>query len=331
MKIELNKTFKSNSKVDELDVRQIKKALNRLGYYTPYEKTGIIGVPDRAVFDSLKQFQRDQGLAATGMAKPGDETIESLNAQISKEPEGTYIWRSVEDGKVRSSHAAYNRTERAWSDSPDPGEEFNCRCWVEPSQARGSLKQVVISQETDEQAPWTDLDFVTHFYFGGGQEKHLHEIGLLGAVIEHAQETMFDKVLSQVREKSQAIKNGPITGSWSRPYNFGAVVFSLGGVTIRGIYGGTVKTDGNLLVVDVKAEYEFSDTFTDPFNKRQNKIGTSALEDVPYNKSKPWWHPQNLGAGYLVANTEYMGTPYTITGKWVTQITGTVTLEQQGK
>ncbi|HQX27620.1 MAG TPA: hypothetical protein PKX38_06750 [Alphaproteobacteria bacterium] len=46
MKIELSKPFTPNSKVDEYDTRQVKKSLNRLGYYQPYEKTGITGIPD---------------------------------------------------------------------------------------------------------------------------------------------------------------------------------------------------------------------------------------------------------------------------------------------
>lgn len=60
MNIKLNKPFAANSAVDEFDVRQIKKALNRLGYYQPYEKTGITGIPDAAVFEALKAFQKDR-------------------------------------------------------------------------------------------------------------------------------------------------------------------------------------------------------------------------------------------------------------------------------
>ena len=75
MKIKLSKPFAANSAVDEFDVRQIKKALNRLGYYQPYEKTGITGIPDAAVFEALKAFQKDQGLRPTGTARPGNETV----------------------------------------------------------------------------------------------------------------------------------------------------------------------------------------------------------------------------------------------------------------
>jgi hypothetical protein len=60
MDIKLNKPFAANSAVDEFDVRQMKKAPNRLGYYQPYEKTGITGIPDADMFSALKSFQKDQ-------------------------------------------------------------------------------------------------------------------------------------------------------------------------------------------------------------------------------------------------------------------------------
>ncbi|MBL8637836.1 MAG: hypothetical protein JNN09_05005 [Alphaproteobacteria bacterium] len=91
---------------------------------------------DRGVFEALKAFQKDHGLSATGTAKPDDETIKALNKEASKTPDGQYIWRTVEDGKVRAAHAQYNRTMRAWSDAPDPGEDYNCRCWAEPIDVR---------------------------------------------------------------------------------------------------------------------------------------------------------------------------------------------------
>jgi peptidoglycan hydrolase-like protein with peptidoglycan-binding domain len=136
MEIKLKLPFARNSAVDEYDVVQMKKALNRLGYYFPYEKVGITSMADHGVFEALKNFQKDHHLPATGTAKPEDETVKALNKEASKTPDGQYIWRTVEDGKVRAAHAQYNRKIRAWSDSPDPGEDYNCRCWAEPLDAR---------------------------------------------------------------------------------------------------------------------------------------------------------------------------------------------------
>ncbi len=132
MEITLNKPFARNGKADEADVLTVKRALNRLGYYQPYEKIGITEIPDAAIFDALKKFQQSHGLKPTGEAKPGDETITTLADKIENAPNGNYIWRTVEDDKVRASHEQYNRTTRAWSGSPNPGEDENCRCWAEP-------------------------------------------------------------------------------------------------------------------------------------------------------------------------------------------------------
>ncbi|WP_049782117.1 peptidoglycan-binding protein [Micavibrio aeruginosavorus] len=131
MKISLLKPFASNGKADEFDVRQMKKALNRLGYYHPYDATGITGTADRAVFDALRSFQSDHGLPATGAAKPDDETLTALNAAIENAPDGAYIWRTAGDDRVRDGHAALNGTKRKWSDDPDPGQDFGCRCWAD--------------------------------------------------------------------------------------------------------------------------------------------------------------------------------------------------------
>ncbi|MCB9982105.1 MAG: peptidoglycan-binding protein [Rhodospirillales bacterium] len=154
MKIKLSKPFSSNSAVDEYDVKQMKKALNRLGYYTPYEKVGIIGIPDTAVFDALKSFQKNQGLQPTGTAKPGDETVSALSREASKTPKGYYVWRTVGDDRVRASHSAHDWETRAWDDAPDPGEEFNCRCWAIPATPEQIDKKK--KQKCFAGLPWED-------------------------------------------------------------------------------------------------------------------------------------------------------------------------------
>lgn len=46
-----------------------------------------------------------------------------------------YIWRSRDDGKVRSAHAAHDDQVFSWDNPPEgghPGQAFNCRCVAEP-------------------------------------------------------------------------------------------------------------------------------------------------------------------------------------------------------
>jgi peptidoglycan hydrolase-like protein with peptidoglycan-binding domain len=132
MDITLTAPFAADSAVNDFDVRQMKKALNRLGCYTPYEKTGITGIPDNAVFLALKTFQKQNGLPVTGTAKPNDQTMITINRALSRISDKSYIWHTTKDEKVRSAHAALDGDIREWGNSPDPGEDFNCRCWAEP-------------------------------------------------------------------------------------------------------------------------------------------------------------------------------------------------------
>lgn len=84
------------------------------------------------MFAALTSFQSDNNLPATAAIRPDDDTLAALNEAVAQTPEGTYIWRTVGDDKVRSTHAELNGTVRKWADSPDPGEDYNCRCWAEP-------------------------------------------------------------------------------------------------------------------------------------------------------------------------------------------------------
>jgi hypothetical protein len=129
--IDLNQPLAPDSAADEYDVRRMKKALNRLGFYMPYHKAGITGITDDDVFAGIRAYQTSRGLHATGQVKPDDETMEALNADLAVAPDGYYIWRTVGDDKVRGAHKEYEGMLRAWRDAPDPGEDYNCRCWAE--------------------------------------------------------------------------------------------------------------------------------------------------------------------------------------------------------
>ena len=318
MKIKLSQPFASNGKVDEFDVRQMKKALNRLGYYQPYEKTGITGIPDTQVFTALKAFQKDHGLTPTGEARPNDETVKSLSSAATKKKDGQYIWRTVGDDRVRESHAELSGTVRDFADSPDPGEEFNCRCWAEPITEAPGLAQKLTSEIKDAGDQWSDVEFVWHFYFGGGEDKTLSEIGLLGAVIERAEEIMLDHVKAQVANAAIARKAGAFSGSWNNSYNFKPVVYSLGGVTIRGRFSGTADKEGNVIHVKAKAYYEFYDEFTDPTSVREKILGTSEVAELP----------ASLLGGAVLLTTDLAGTAYRITGGWQTEITGSISIKE---
>lgn len=46
-----------------------------------------------------------------------------------------YIWRTLNDERVRDDHKELDGDSRSWDQSPIPGEEIQCRCYAEPDLA----------------------------------------------------------------------------------------------------------------------------------------------------------------------------------------------------
>ncbi len=124
----------------EGDVRAVKTALNKLGYYTPDFNKGMSDEADSEFFEAVKNFQRCFFITADGYLDPNDVTIRHINQEL-KNPDNFmlfkshYIWRTVGDEKVRGNHRAREGQSFSWEDPPEgghPGEDYNCRCWTEP-------------------------------------------------------------------------------------------------------------------------------------------------------------------------------------------------------
>ncbi|MFM2044590.1 MAG: hypothetical protein RLY86_3166 [Pseudomonadota bacterium] len=126
----------ADTATDPQDTVLLKQALNRLGLYTPMPETGITPFPDRAMIDAIRAFQTGRGLPATGRIDPGDGTEQALAIAAAADTlRGGYIWRTLQDDKVRPSHAERDGRSFAWREPPPgghPGTEPNCRCWAEP-------------------------------------------------------------------------------------------------------------------------------------------------------------------------------------------------------
>ncbi len=66
-----------------------------------------------------------------GTTNPATGLLEFYNAD---KKQGSYIWRTTGDSKVRSSHAGRNGKTFSWDAPPQgghPGEAYNCRCRAE--------------------------------------------------------------------------------------------------------------------------------------------------------------------------------------------------------
>jgi ABC-type glycerol-3-phosphate transport system substrate-binding protein len=79
--IKLNKAVGSSYLVDLNDIKPVKAALHKLGYYNP-PKWGITEIPDKAMMDGIKSFQKDNDLQVDGIMRPEGETETALNSRI---------------------------------------------------------------------------------------------------------------------------------------------------------------------------------------------------------------------------------------------------------
>ena len=115
---------------------------------------GMIG---RLQPDGIERFQRAYGLTADGVMKPDGATAEALGTVLARrrrssrsvgsdtdtrhkasndagDREGSYIWRTQGDSRVRSTHSDRDGKVFSWDNPPEgghPGEAPNCRCWAE--------------------------------------------------------------------------------------------------------------------------------------------------------------------------------------------------------
>lgn len=328
--IDLNKPFAANSAVDEGDVRPMKIALNRLGYYLPPKDFGATHIVDRDVFEGLKRFQKDHGLLATGVVKPGDPTERALNDTIeSQNPDQKYVWRTRKDDKVRPVHADREGQIFTWGNTPDgghPGEDFGCRCWAESVGIRRTerkaegLRQEVIERIEDVPKKWETKDFREHFKSGNGSKVTLSKIGYLGDVIAKSEDRVFPRVEDQVAHKMRQIISGPLIYSTDSSYDFSDVHWVLGNGSVHTRTVGTVERDGNVLSITAIVSYDYSDEITDPLGIRQLYRGPHRISDLPNSF---------LGGLELRATDLAFGKAYAVVGSWKTSLTGSISLNEQ--
>ena len=68
------------------------------------------------------------------------DQIGKLNAQVNQDRQqalgaDSYVWRTVNDNRVRDEHSEREGQVFRWDDPPEdghPGEPIQCRCWAEP-------------------------------------------------------------------------------------------------------------------------------------------------------------------------------------------------------
>lgn len=159
-----------------------------------------------------------------------------------------YVWRTQQDDKVRGAHRANDGRVFSWSDPPPtghPGKEFNCRCQAIPY-IQGETEFAyhdITTDLTSAAERWSDIDFVQHYYFGGGRTVDLREIGHLYEIVQQyawydKAEGAFRRLAGQIADKARADKSGALSVTFSNFYDFGDVQFSHGDGTVKGVFNG---------------------------------------------------------------------------------------------
>lgn len=224
-----------------------------------------------------------------------------IDLSIKQErPTTRYVWRTQRDSRVRPTHRRNEGRIFSWTDPPatgHPGEGYNCRCEAIPYVA-GSTEFAfhdVTTRLASAYDRWNNIDFVNHYYFGGGRPVTLLEIGHLREIVEQyayadRTEGAFARLSDQIADAAR--EEGP--GAFSHPfrnfYNFKPVAFSHGSARVKGLFVGKAVDRGAMLAISGESNFYFTDDFTDP----------------------------------LDIDIEPGGTPYPITGTWKARFTAEV-------
>jgi peptidoglycan hydrolase-like protein with peptidoglycan-binding domain len=143
MQISLSKRISTDSAASPLNVKSLKKGLNRLGHYTPEPRLGITQFPDAAMFAGLKAFQKAEGLPVTGVIKPDDPTFDRLNEKLraqEDDPSLRLVWHCAMDKNSCDACEARDGTLVDSASENTPECRGNCRCWVTPLQPSEAFK-----------------------------------------------------------------------------------------------------------------------------------------------------------------------------------------------
>jgi SPP1 gp7 family putative phage head morphogenesis protein len=90
--------------------------------------------------DITEDLQKIGGMSDRDALRIANDQIGKINAEFNQERQEhlgveKYIWRTMNDGRVRDEHGDREGNSYSWDDPPEdghPGEAINCRCYAEP-------------------------------------------------------------------------------------------------------------------------------------------------------------------------------------------------------
>ena len=98
----LHQDVASDRSVDTRDIKWLKRALVKLGYYTPDSRAGesdkkLNQYPNQRLFDVIENFRKENKIKETGAVKPGHWTEVKINEKIEQKETEEKIINAVFD------------------------------------------------------------------------------------------------------------------------------------------------------------------------------------------------------------------------------------------
>ena len=260
---------------------------------TKLEKKGILDYWDYETLDKARAI--------------AEKVLKKAQASETRESHTTthYIWRTQDDGKVRSRHAQFDDQIFSWNNPPaggyHPGEDYGCRCWAEAYVAEDQalqerMNQTVTVYTTSSQHTWNDDDLRYHYFNGKGKGLFLGHIGLLQGVINYARTqtqksggSIFDRVARKIFIEARQNGEGIFNFKFGTSYDFSQFLFSLGDSTVEGDSQVKVTEKEGFLIISADIHYTFWDEYKDPLDIFDVVPGSFELPGgMPYKITDAW-------------------------------------------
>lgn len=244
-------------------------------------------------------------------------------------PTTHYIWRTRNDGKVRSSHADREGQVFSWDDPPvggHPGEDYNCRCTAEPYYPEVSEYLHLTIDGVGTKSGWSNTDFVNHYFNGGGRGVTLRQIGHSQKIISAFVDLRGEDLKNQIADSSRRARGGSVSYSFENTYDMTGVVFSIGNTTMGGSFSGQSVMQNGIIDLEGSLDLYLDDEFADPLDIGEEvddyRPGSILYDNIhrpldDYLRGRtglPTGGPQRLGVRD--------GKPYDISGTWSGSVEG---------
>lgn len=252
-------------------------------------------------------------------------------------PTTHYVWRTRNDGKVRSSHADREGQVFSWDDPPTgghPGKDYNCRCTAEPYSAEISEFLRLTINGLGTKSGWSSTDFVNHYFNGGGRGVTLNQIGHSQKIISAFFDRRGEALKGQIASAARSTRGGSISYGFENTYDMTGVVFSIGDTTIGGSFSGQSIEQNGIIELSGSLDLYLDDEFADPLD-----VGVEVDDYRPGsilydNIHRPLSDYLRGRAGSPTGGQQRLGVrdgkPYAITGTWFGSVEGRIYTDPSG-